>query len=216
MTMPPRSGVLAALAAFAITACGTASPTLQPTVAAPPAGIVFGCATIEAAECQVAAQRVLAALPAGRNQPFDIQISLGSCANVGPCPRTLDARSGAAHVEYAGGIDTLTDTIGGQPPIFGPMDFQSSDAIAPSSPRVAGAGPFPFELGHCGLRHVIDFDGSFWVILGQVDGEAPGMINSESGQVRLLAPNLAVYVGSTGFTSQLARFPGPKRFFLCD
>jgi hypothetical protein len=32
----------------------------------------------------------------------------------------------------------------------------------------------------------------------------------------LLGPNLAQYSGPTGFIAQLARFPGPKHFFLCD
>ena len=63
---------------------------------------------------------------------------------------------------------------------------------------------------------VVDFDGSFWVPVGQVDGEAPGIINSESGQMRLLGPNLAEYSGTKGFSMNLARWPGPKRFFLCD
>ena len=34
--------------------------------------------------------------------------------------------------------------------------------------------------------------------------------------MRLLGPNLAEYTGTPGFTVQLARWPGPKRFFLCD
>jgi hypothetical protein len=34
--------------------------------------------------------------------------------------------------------------------------------------------------------------------------------------MRLLGPDLALYEGPTGFSANLARFPGPKHFFLCD
>ena len=81
---------------------------------------------------------------------------------------------------------------------------------------MAGAGPFPFDVGHCGITHVIDFDGSFWVPIGQVDGDHPTIINAERGSMRLLGPNLAEFRGDSGFTVQLARFPGPKHFWGCD
>jgi len=63
---------------------------------------------------------------------------------------------------------------------------------------------------------VIDFDGSFWLPLGQVDGDDPASINSEPGQMLFLGPNVVQFTGESGFTAQLARFPGAKRFFLCD
>ena len=63
---------------------------------------------------------------------------------------------------------------------------------------------------------MIDFDGSFWLPVGQVDGTSPTIINSESGTMRLLGPNLAQFTGTTGFTVHLARFPGPKHFWGCD
>ena len=34
--------------------------------------------------------------------------------------------------------------------------------------------------------------------------------------MRLIAPNLAEFRGDSGFTVQLARFPGPKHFWGCD
>jgi hypothetical protein len=178
--------------------------------------MVIGCASIDALECQDAARRLVGELPAGRGLPFDIQISLGSCPNEPPCPRTLAARGGIAFVEYAGGADSLTYSLGGVPPILGPLDFSFSDPVEPDSARAIGPGPFPFELGHCGLNHVVDFDGSFWVALGQIDGEASGFINSESGQMRLLGPNVVQYQGVGGFIAQLVRFPGAKRLWGCD
>jgi hypothetical protein len=71
-------------------------------------------------------------------------------------------------------------------------------------------------MGHCGLTHVIDFDGSYWVPVGQVDGDHPTVINAESGSMLLLNPNLAEFHGDSGFMVQLARFPGPKHFWGCD
>jgi hypothetical protein len=54
------------------------------------------------------------------------------------------------------------------------------------------------------------------VPIGQVDGDHPTIINAESGSMRLLNPNLAEFRGDSGFTVQLARFPGPKHFWGCD
>jgi hypothetical protein len=53
------------------------------------------------------------------------------------------------------------------------------------------------------------------VVVGAVDNDASGFINGESGQMRLLTPNLAQYEGPRGFAARLARFPGAKRFWLC-
>ena len=63
---------------------------------------------------------------------------------------------------------------------------------------------------------VVDFDGSFWLPVGQVDGEASVIVNGESGEMRLLGPNIAEYRNGDGFVARLARFPGAKRIFLCD
>ena len=90
-----------------------------------------------------------------------------------------------------------------------------SGLLQPRSPRVVGPGPHPFELGHCGLTWQVDFDGSFWLPTGAIDGDAPAVINSERGTIVLLGPNLARFVGDSGFTAQLARFPGPKHVWLC-
>jgi hypothetical protein len=220
MSTPVRStATIAILVGLVLAACGTAGPTPGPTEAAAPAGPVVGCMSIEAAECLFVAERVVAALPAARGRPFAVEITLFPCDRNVDCPRSLAARAGRALVEYPGGGEPIDLRLSGppqDPEIVLQENHVWSEPVQPTSARVNGPGPFPFDLGHCGLSHVIDFDGSFWVPLGPVDGDASGMINSESGQMRLLAPNLAVYVGAGGFTAQLARFPGPKRFFLCD
>jgi hypothetical protein len=219
MKTSARPTAIAAVLAALVIACGTSTQTPGPTEAAVPAGLVVGCMSIEAGECQFVAERVVAAMPPARGRPFAVEITLFPCADGGACARTLAVRAGRAIVEYADGGEPIDVRLAGPPqnPVVAIEENHAwSGAIQPTSARVLGPGPFPFDLGHCGLSHIIDFDGSFWVPIGQVDGDAPGTINSESGQMLLLGPNRAQYRGSTGFSAQLARFPGAKRFFLCD
>jgi hypothetical protein len=131
-----RPALALALAACVLLAC-TPSVTPEPT-APEAAGLVVGCAGVEASECQAAAAQLLAALPPGRPRPFDIQLTLMGCAKVA-CPQTLVAQGAIAYVEYAGGLDTFTYTIGGDPWILGPLDDHFTDPIAPASIRVPWA-----------------------------------------------------------------------------
>jgi hypothetical protein len=212
------------LLALIVAACAPTNPSTQPSGAfasepAPErAEVAMGCMSVDAAECRFIAEHVVAVLPAERGPAFSIQIQLFGCANDGPCPRTLGVREGRAIVDYADGGEPIQLSLAGPPqaPRIVAQQGSWSGLVEASSPRVAGFGPFPFELGHCGLSHVVDFDGSFWVPVGQVDGDAPGLINSERGRILLVAPNVARYLGPGGFTAQLARFPGPRHFWLCD
>ncbi len=223
MSRPERLAVALALTAAALAACGAPTPTAttspSPTDAVAAAGVVVGCASIEPLECHFVAERIMAELPDARGAAFAIEIQLFGCENDAACPPTLAARQGRAVIEYAGGGEPIVVSLNG-PPQTPRIAVQAgatwSEAAQPTSAQVPGAGPFPFELGHCGMSHVVDFDGSFWVPVGPLDGDASGMINGESGQMRLLGADLARYEGPTGFTAHLARFPGPKRFFLCD
>lgn len=214
---------LAALVVLAVLAA--CSPTVSPPPSAPPAeaelaNVAVACGSIEPAECRFVAARILAALPEERRAPFAIQITLGSCV-ADPCPRSLGARSGAAVIEYPNGGQPMHARLEGPPvnPLiaFDPEIPPYSGPIAPSSPRVGGPGPVEFEVGHCGLRHIVDFDGSFWVMVGQVDVEnGQALSNQERGVITLVGPNQAEYRGTADFVVRLARFPGTKRFFLCD
>lgn len=196
----------------------SAAPTTGPESAAP-RELVLGCLSISDAECRFLAQHVLAVLPEERGAPFAIAIQLYQCENTElPCPQTLDTRQGKAVVEYTDGDEPIDLFLKGPSlaPTIEPMDTFYLGLSQPSSARVVGAGPFPFDMGHCGVTHVIDFDGSYWVPVGQVDGDHPTIINAESGSMRLLNPSLAEFRGDSGFTVQLARFPGPKHFWGCD
>jgi hypothetical protein len=219
MTMQrPMARLAVALGAFLLSACGPTSTTPPPTNDPASAGIVIGCASIENAECQFVVKQIVAGLPAARGRPFAIEITLFGCDDPAACPRTLAVRTGMAVVEYADGGQPIQLSLTGppqQPLISIEANSAWSGLIQPSSERVGRLGPVPFEVGHCGLSHMVDFDGSFWVPVGQIDGDASGFINSESGKIRLIGPNLADYAGTDGFSAKLARFPGAKRFWLC-
>jgi len=90
-----------------------------------------------------------------------------------------------------------------------------SGVIEPKSMRVAPGAVVPFTLGHCGLLHVVDFDGSFWVPVGQVDPDDSASINSAAGQMQLVGPNRVLFASGGRVVATLARFPGPKHFWLC-
>ena len=216
-TSPPSTtGPSGAIPATAVPATASAPATTDPL---PPQELVLGCLSISDAECRFLAQHVLDVLPPERGRPFAIEIQLHKCENPDiPCPQTLDARQGKAVVEFTDGDEPIDLFLQGPSlaPQIEPIDTFYLGLSQPSSERVVGAGPFPYDMGHCGVTHVVDFDGSYWVPIGQVDGDHPTIINAESGSMRLLNPSLAEFRGDSGFTVQLARFPGPKHFWGCD
>lgn len=204
--------------ALVLSACGFAEPSTRPSEATVADSLVIGCASIEAVECQFVAEQIEARLPAARGRPFAIEVTLFGCDNAA-CPPTLAVRTGMAIAEYLDGGEPVQLSLRGppqQPAIAIDANTAWSGLIQPSSLRIGGPGrALPYQVGHCGLSHIVDFDGSFWIPIGQLDGDASVMINSESGLMGLAGENLAVYRGANGFSAQLARFPGPKHFWLC-
>lgn len=208
--------------AVGLAACSpppTASPSRAPSASDVSVidGVVVGCVSFEQAECEAVARQVLARVPEGPVAPFSILLTLFDCPNAGACAKSLAARDGAATVDFPGGREPAQFALRGPAnrPGIRATDGSWPDVSQPASKHVVGAGPFPFALGHCGLMWQVDFDGSFWVPVGQVDGSAPEFVNSGSGSIRLLGPNLAVYIGAEGFTAGLQRFPGAKHLLLC-
>ena len=232
MTLPDGTwrALLAAIGlAVAALACG---PIVPPSTAPagletdvvnlPPPGAVraVACIDIDPPECTAVTRAVLARLPAEQGDPFSIQIRLLRCASgAEACPRSLAVRSGVAIVEYPDGAEPVAMRLEGPPAgpvITEKLDDVWTDAIQPGSPQVDAAGPFEFEVGHCGLLHVIDFDASFWVLVGDIEGEHQALTNSELGAIRLVNQETARYTGTGNEQFELARFPGAKRFQLCD
>jgi hypothetical protein len=222
MLRPLNRWQIAVALAFVVVACSTdQGPTSGPTQDEPGVlnGTVVGCGSIDQAACMLVAGRVLERVPAQRGRPFAVEVMLWGCPDGGlGCPKNLAARDGRVVVEYTDGDEPFEFTLKGPPndPQLLPVaqGFWSG-LINAKAERVAGPGPFPLELGHCGLSWQVDFDGSFWLPIGPYDADASAFINADSGLMRLLGPNRARFSGSDGFDVQLARFPGPKHVYLC-
>jgi hypothetical protein len=231
MTLPaalrPPVLVLAFAAAFA--ACQTSTPIPSQGTFAPASSeqpreeLVVGCGSIEQSECQFVVEQVLRQLPADRGAAFAVEVMLSSCKGDldggNACPRSLAFRDGRAIVEYADAGNPISFALSGppqQPGLLLVVGDAWSGLIQATTEATGAAGPVPFDLGHCGLSHVVDFDGSFWLPVGLYDAGKSGFINSESGFIGLGEPDRARYRGKDGFEVQLARFPGPKHVYLCD
>jgi len=194
---------------------GGCGPTAESTPPEPAADVIVGCVGIPAIPCQGMADVVGAALPPGRGRPASLQLWAESCGDLA-CPPGIFA--GRVTAEWAdGGAPVLIEFQG--PPAslkLDPVeDAHWSGVVLPKSGRVLPGTVVPFTLGHCGLLHVVDFDGSFWVPLGQVSPDDPESINSAEGQMQLIGPNRAQFASGGRLIATLARFPGPKQFWLC-
>ena len=180
-------------------------------------GLSFG-----APECELVAAKAVEQLPQSRGTPFAILVRFFVCPDLCIPLRdgvrsSGDLKDGAVTVEYADGGEPIELSFSGglAAPEFQIEDRTWSGPREPESPRVEGSGPFGFTLGHCGLDWYVDFDGSFWVPVGLVDGDASALINAERGEMLLLSRDRVQFRGQSGFTATLARFPGPKHIWIC-
>lgn len=75
-----------------------------------------------------------------------------------------------------------------------PEATRPGDAIeAKSTPAVRGKA-YCFELGHCGLQDIVDFDGSFWEVAGWDSPESPSsLVNGSAGAIRLVGADDAEF-----------------------
>lgn len=194
----------------------TAAPTPTETTTPRPE-LILGCTSIAADECRLVAEAVLGVVPADRGPAIAVEITLYGCPAAPGCARSLAARDGEIVIEFGDGSEPLTYAVSGPPdaPIVAEQEGFWSGRLVPQSPPAGGPGPFPFEVGHCGLWNSVDFDTSWWVPIGEVDGDIPAMINSEQGRIRLLTPTTAEYLSPAGARVTLARFPGAKHLRLC-
>ena len=44
------------------------------------------------------------------------------------------------------------------------LRIRGRELLVPTSAPVAPGRAYPFQVGHCGLLHVVDFSGSYWVV----------------------------------------------------
>jgi hypothetical protein len=78
---------------------------------------------------------------------------------------------------------------------------------------------YRFEVGHCGLTHITDFDGSFWqpVLRHPVGPDSPSvLINADRGSILMSDPGHAIYTASTGQEVVLLRVQGPVVVRTCN
>lgn len=76
---------------------------------------------------------------------------------------------------------------------------------------------YRFEVPHCGLDWLVDFDGSFWEPVYAIPDRKPDLaINSDIGTITLVEPDEARYVSSTDEQVSLFRVDGPVVRQLCD
>jgi hypothetical protein len=202
-----------ALAALVLSACGSTAPSPAPAAAEP----ALACIGIKALECRAVAGLVVTSVRATRDAPFDVLVRLYQCEADAPCAETLDDRVGSATVEWTDGGEPVMVGLAGPAadPVIDRQQVGWSGLQTASSRRAQGVGPFPFEIGHCGLTWMVDFDGSFWIPTGEIDGVAMDASDNQSGQMRLVGPNRARFTAPSGFVVDLIRFPGRKHVWLC-
>jgi hypothetical protein len=87
----------------------------------------------------------------------------------------------------------------------------------PRSGRAESGVVYRFEVPHCGLDWLVDFDGSFWEpVYAMPDSKPDYAINSDIGTITLIGPDDARYVSSTDEQISLFRVDGPIVRQLCD
>ena len=87
----------------------------------------------------------------------------------------------------------------------------------PRSGRVERGVLYRFEVPHCGLDWLVDFDGSFWEpVYATPDREPDSAINGDIGTITLIEPDRATYMSSTEEQVGLLRVAGPIVRQLCD
>lgn len=195
---------------------GACAPTAEPTPEPPGVPQIVACLDIDPGPCNAIVLQVAAALPAAGGQPVSVQVQLAAC-DAPPCGPGMV--TGQATVEWADGREPVLFRFLGPaaaPELEVVEDARWSGVVQPTSQRVAPGVPVPYTLGHCGLQHVVDFDGSFWVPIGDLDLSNPAIFNAVEGTMQLTAPNRAQFASGGRIIATLARFPGPKHFWLCD
>lgn len=222
-----RATLLVALTVAGCIGHGDGTPPVIPTtvVEQPPMldTAFLGCANVTLEECTAIGQAAVNKVHIDRpGVVVVVEVELFACRDEATtCPPSLSARPGRVTVELDGLEPVWYDVSGDRAePIVElvtggcpPLCWELSKA---QSAVVSGSGPFRYTLSHCGINHFVDFDNSWWVVVGTVQGESLGGMGGSPGEIRLLGENLAEYredntaIGRGTYTATLARFPGPK------
>lgn len=87
-----------------------------------------------------------------------------------------------------------------------------------ASQRAKRGQPYEFQVGHCGLIHIVNFDGDYWDVDPSTMTEAENQrfgINADAGTITLTKDNVAIYRSSAGGDATLHRHTGVKTTFNC-
>lgn len=123
-------------------------------------------------------------------------------------------------IAVAGCASQQAQTSDGSPAPTPVDDGATPTAVAPdpSASPVEIGSTVPFQVGHCGLKHVVEFDGSYWDVdeasMTSEENSRFG-INSDEGTMTLSAKDEAVYRSHGGGEAVLYRHAGDKSFFAC-
>jgi len=117
-------------------------------------------------------------------------------------------------------LDSLAFDATGAPvaypvPALGDYDYVQEagggSRIWPRSGSAEIGVHYRFEVGHCGLAYITDFDGSFWqpILRHAIGAGSPSvLINSDRGTIRMSNTSQAVYTSSTDVQVGLLRLEG--------
>ena len=96
------------------------------------------------------------------------------------------------------------------------VDDQQGYRFFPRSGRALPSEPYRFDTGHCGLGHLLDFDGSFWALADPPAGPDPLLTDQDVGAIALVDFDRAIYRSSGGVEYPLERLPGPVITQPCE
>ena len=91
------------------------------------------------------------------------------------------------------------------------LRIRSGALLVPASARVVPGRSYPFQVGHCGLLHVVDFSGSYWVVdETRLSAGERGQfgINGNEGTMTLVDSETAVFRSGVGGEATLRRYVG--------
>ena len=106
------------------------------------------------------------------------------------------------------------EVLGGPQPLPEPTlttedEIWRNGKVFPASAPVEEGVQYRFELGHCGIDDLIDFDGSFWDPEGPLP-DAPFAANEDEGIMTLIAEDRARYESLGGGVVTFVRHDGPR------
>lgn len=205
-----RGALLLAWGSFV--ACAPAEPSEAPPT--PVSGPGLACMALPIRECQPFAAALIDLLGPEGAAITHLEVGPVEC-RAEPCPRSM---------QIGAPVMVVAQFVDGRQPAWLRLDpgsmaiIERGDVDAgpiPASSARAGPGPQPLDLGHCGLASGIDFDGSWWDPIGEVDALDSAAINSASGTIALSGPDRAVFETPRGFRVEFVRHAGAKWLAGC-